>query len=87
MLLKRVKKLIIPALLAVVFILLTALIGGGVIDIEFLQPLCFMFHIVPFGIGFAGGGSYLVVIYYLVLWIILTFLFLGIKRLIKPTGY
>ena len=82
----RIKELIIPALLAVVFILLTALIGAGVIDIEFLLPLCVIFHIIPFGIAFAGGGLYLVIIYYLVLWIILTFLFLVIKGLIKPTG-
>lgn len=84
MLLKRLKELAIPALLSLIFIVLTGLIGGDTIPIPFLQQFCFMFHLIPFGIGFAGGDTYQIILYYLVLWLVLSLLFLGIKHLIRP---
>ncbi|HZX57142.1 MAG TPA: hypothetical protein VFE54_00395 [Mucilaginibacter sp.] len=77
---KRLKELIIPAITAVAFILLTGYLAFN--SIGWLADACFMFHLFPFGIGFSGGGGLVILIYYLVLWLVLTVLFLGIKRLI-----
>jgi hypothetical protein len=79
---KRLMELIIPAGLSIAFIILTAFIGSGEYFGGTLQQFCFMFHVIPFGIGFSGGENYLAVIYYFILWIALTFMFLGIRRLI-----
>ncbi len=87
---KLIKELMFPAVLSLAFIILTAVIGSGEYFGGALQQLCFMFHVIPFGIGFSGGENYLSVIYYIVLWLALTFMFLGIRRLItlifKPSA-
>jgi hypothetical protein len=80
---KRFKDLLIPGLLSVVFIFLTGYIAFSSIDLGSLKSFCFYFHLIPFGVGFAGGGA-VIFFYYLILWIVLTLLFSGIKHFIKP---
>jgi hypothetical protein len=75
----RFKALIAPALFAIGFIVLTAVFASG--GSGWLQSFCFYFHLIPFGIGFAGGGNFGIVLYYLILWVVLSILFLGIKQL------
>jgi len=82
--LKRLKVLILPAILSVVFIIATALVSvSNVFMLTGFGQFCFMFHLYPFGIGFSGGDTSKVVIYYLLLWLVLTILFLGLIYLIK----
>jgi hypothetical protein len=79
---QRLRELIRPAIFAIIFIFLTAYLSSSGYCPEFLFQFCFLFHVYPFGIGFSGGDTYLVLIYYIVLWIVLTILFLGMWRLI-----
>ncbi len=79
---KRLKELLIPAILAVAFIFLTAVVAGGGYGPGFLVEFCFLFHLYPFGIGFAGADTSFILPYYIALWVVLTLVFLGIRRLI-----
>jgi len=78
---KRLKELLIPAILAIAFIFLTAFGANGNFGFGWLSSFCFNFHLIPFGIGFAGGGGIIILVYYVALWLVLTTLFIGIGRL------
>jgi len=75
----RFKEVLFAAIFALAFIFLTGY--GATVGSGWLMEFCFMFHLYPFGLGFAGGGGVAVMVYYLILWAALTILFLGIKRL------
>ena len=77
---KRLKELMIPAIVAVAFIFLTGYLAFN--SIGWVADACFIFHLFPFGIGFSGGGGSVILVYYVGFWVVLTLLFLGVKRLI-----
>ncbi len=79
----RLKKLIAPALLALCFIIITAIVSQSGYTLDSLGQFCFMFHIIPFEIGFSGGETYLIWIYYPILWLLLTLLFSWIGHLTR----
>ncbi|MCB9425905.1 MAG: hypothetical protein H6584_02580 [Flavobacteriales bacterium] len=66
--------------LSVLFILTTWLIAFHY-QIEILYELSFMIHLIPFGIGFGGGSSILIIAYYFVLWLILSVILKGLASL------
>jgi uncharacterized membrane protein len=72
---KRLNKLVAPALLALCFILLTAIVAQSDNSMSTFGRFCFMFHSVPYEIGFSGADTYFVWIYYPFLWVVLTVLF------------
>jgi hypothetical protein len=79
---KLFKELLFPAIFSIVFIFLTGWIAFGPVDLGPLRQFCFYFHLFPFGLGFSGStDTFPVLIYYFVLWLVLTVLFLGIKRI------
>jgi hypothetical protein len=78
---KLFKELLFPAIFSIVFILLTAWIAFGAVDPGPLRQFCFYFHLLPFGIGFSGGDTTAILIYYPALWLVLTVFFLGLKRI------
>jgi len=78
---RRLKELLIPAISAIAFILITAYGSNGGFGVGWLSEFCFYFHLIPFGIGFSGGGGIIILVYYLVLWLMLTILFIGLGRL------
>jgi len=79
---QRLKKLIAPALLALCFIILTAIISQSDYSLSAFGRFCFLFHTIPFQIGFSNNGElYFVWIYYPILWLLLTLLFAWIGHL------
>ena len=76
---KAVKELIAPVIMAGAFIFLSAAMAYS--GVSWLSTFCFYFHLIPFGIGFAGGGGVIILIYYLALWVALTLFFLVVNRL------
>jgi hypothetical protein len=80
---KLLKELLFPAIFSIVFIFLT---GWVAFSLSFgfwpLKQFCFFFHIIPFGMGFSGGiDTFTALIYYPILWLVLTVFFLGIRRI------
>lgn len=72
----RLKKLIAPVLLALCFIIITAIVSQSEYSVTGFGRFCFLFHTIPFQIGFSDDGDiYFVWIYYPVLWLLLTLLF------------
>jgi len=65
---------IASSLISALFILLTGWISFSYAQ-SVLFEITFIFHLIPFGIGFAEGTSVWIYIYYLVLWICLSCLF------------
>ncbi len=56
----------LSAKISLVIILLTGWIAFSS-NISILQEICFYFHLIPFGIGFSGGSTLLIILYYLAL--------------------
>lgn len=78
----RLKKLVAPALLAVCFIIITAIVSQSEYSLTPVGRFCFLFHTIPFQIGFSDTGElYFVWIYYPILWLLLTLLFSWIGHL------
>jgi len=80
---KLLKGIILPALLALIFIVLTAIVAQSALSLSSFGRFCFFFHTIPFGVGFSGSGAMFMWIYYLVLWLVLTYIFLALKFLIR----
>lgn len=68
--------IITSSIISVLFIFVTGWIAfGHAMSVVF--EFAFLFHLIPFGIGFAGGASVLILLYYLLLWA-------GLSLLISP---
>ena len=67
----------ISGLISVIIILVTGWIASYS-DVSILGEICFYFHFIPFGIGFAGGGAASILLYYSILWIVLTVIMIPI---------
>lgn len=67
------------SIISAVFILLTGWISFSH-TISILFEFTFIFHLIPFGIGFTGGATILIFVYYFLLWIGLSLLFSPIVR-------
>lgn len=67
---KKLGPYIVSGIISVIIILLTGWIAfyRGT---SILHDICFFFHLIPFGIGFSGGGTASVILYYFILWIVL----------------
>jgi len=82
----RLKKLVAPALLALCFIIITAIVSQSEYSVTDFGRFCFLFHTIPFQIGFSDAGEiYFVWIYYPILWLVLTLLFSWIGHLARMT--
>ena len=79
----RLKKLVAPALLALCLIISTAIVSQSEYSITPIGRLCFLFHTIPFQVGFADADIYFVWIYYPVLWLLLTLLFAWMGHLAR----
>ena len=71
---KNIKSYIIGGILSLLFILSTAWLAFGN-HIDNASEIAFLFHLIPFVIGFSGGATTFVLIYYLIFWLILLFVF------------
>jgi len=80
---KMLKRIVPPATLALIFIVSTAIVAQSSLSLSSFGRFCFFFHTIPFGVGFSGGSSMFMWIYYLVLWLVLTYIFLGISVAIR----
>lgn len=76
---KKYSVIITSSIISVLFILLTGWISFSH-TISVLFDFTFVFHIIPFGIGFAGGASILIFVYYFFLWLALSLLISPIVR-------
>jgi hypothetical protein len=73
---KKYSVIITSSIISILFILVTGWISfGNAMSVAF--EFAFLFHLVPFGIGFTGGASIFIYLYYLLLWI-------GLSLLISP---
>lgn len=73
---KKYLVIITSSIISVLFILLTGWIAfGHAMSVAF--EFAFLFHLIPFGIGFTGGASILIFLYYILLWA-------GLSLLISP---
>jgi|GEM_PF-5349520 len=79
----RLRKLVAPALLALCFIVLTAIVSQSEYSLSPAGRFCFLFHTIPFQVGFADADMYFVFIYYPMLWLVLTLLFAWAGHLIR----
>jgi len=79
----RVAKLIIPALLSICFILFTAIVSQSDYSLTSFGRFCFVFHTIPSDDGFLNGEDFLIVLYYVVFWVMLTLLFAWIGHLVR----
>jgi len=77
----RLRKLVAPALLALCFIILTAIISQTGYSLSAFGRFCFLFHTIPFQIGFSDADIYFVWIYYPILWLLLALVFSWIGHL------
>lgn len=80
---KLLYKLIVPALLSICFIVLTAVICQSDYSLTSIGRFCFLFNVIPSDIGFLGDDSWIIALYYSLLFIVLTFLFWWIGHFIK----
>jgi hypothetical protein len=80
----RIKGLLIPALLALLFILITAYIALNSMQnpSSVFAQFCIVFHFLPATISSSSSGIGLIILYYFILWILITFFFISIKRLL-----
>lgn len=63
---KKYSVIITSSIISVLFILVTGWIAfGHAMSVAF--EFAFLFHLIPFGIGFVGGASILIFLYYLLL--------------------
>jgi len=70
---KKYSVIVTSSIISVLFILVTGWISfGNAMSVAF--EFAFTFHLVPFGIGFTGAASIFIYLYYLLLWIGLSFL-------------
>lgn len=73
---KKYSVIITSSIISILFILVTGWISfGNAMSVAF--EFAFIFHVIPFGIGFTGGASIMIYLYYLLLWI-------GLSLLISP---
>ena len=76
---KKLKLYILSGFISVIIILLTRWIAINS-NISILSEICFYFHAIPFVIEFLEGITILVILYYFILWVIMSlFLILIIK--------
>lgn len=76
---KLLKRIILPAILALIFIVSTAIVAQSSLSLSPFGRFCFFFHTIPFNDGFSGANVTYMWIYYLVLWLILTYIILAFK--------
>lgn len=70
---KKYSVLITSSIISALFILVTGWIAfGHTMSVAF--EFAFLFHLIPFGIGFTGGASILIFLYYILLWTVLSLL-------------
>lgn len=76
---KKYSVIFTSSIISVLFILVTGWIAfGNAMSVAF--EFSFLFHLIPFGIGFTGGASILIYLYYLLLWGALSLLISPIIR-------
>lgn len=73
------------------FISLTIILITGWISfyshtsITVLHEICFYFHLISFGIGYSGGSTSLIVLYYVGLWCIITLILIPIVKIFNSS--
>lgn len=71
---QKIKRAVISTSIAALFLILTAQIAfqalGTVADI--LYTFCFVFHVIPFGILYSGGSEVYILLYYTLLWVVMS---------------
>ncbi len=73
---KKYSVIITSSIISVLFLLVTGWVAfGDAMSVAF--EFAFLFHLIPFVIGFTGGTSILIYLYYLLLWV-------GLSLLISP---
>ena len=80
---ENLKKLKLPGILAVVFILVTWL-GENYMGTGRFAQFCFIFHMIPDALRYSGrngAGLLLDLIYYVLFWLVLTLVFWILMRL------
>lgn len=76
---RKYSVIIASSIISVLFILVTGWIAFG-LTMSIAFEFAFLFHLIPFGIGFTGGASILIYLYYLILWAILSLMINPIVR-------
>jgi hypothetical protein len=80
---KLLYELTIPALLSICFIVITAIVSQSDKSITPIGQFCFLFNAIPADIGFLGDDSWIISLYYSLLFIALALLFWWIGNLTK----
>lgn len=76
---KKYSVLITSSIISALFILVTGWIAfGNAMSVAF--EFAFLFHLIPFGIGFTGGASILIFLYYLILLVVLSLMLSPITK-------
>ena len=80
---QKIKRAVISTSIAALFLILTALIafyaGTGV-----LHTFCFAFHLIPFGIAYGGSSEVYSILYYIILWAIISLvLYIFLNLIVK----
>lgn len=78
---KGFKTYLICALCSVVFIILSYIIARRM-HLGAFSQLAFLLHLVPFAIGFSGGGVWMIYLYYIILWVIIMLIFKGLNSFV-----
>jgi len=76
---KKYSAIFTSSIISILFIVVTGWIAfGNALSVAF--EFAFLFHLIPFGIGFTGGASILIFLYYLLLWVVLSLLISPITK-------
>lgn len=70
---RKYRVYIVSSIISILFITLTGLIIISN-SLSVLYGFAFLFHLIPFGIGFTGGVTIWIYVYYFLLWVGLSFL-------------
>lgn len=73
------KRKLLSGLISISFIVITVFFGllNGV------NGFCFLFHLIPFGVGFVGGSILIIIIYYILLFLLIGGVVYGFINLLK----
>lgn len=83
---KKITPYFLSALISLTIILITGWIAFySHTSISILHEVCFYFHLIPFGIGFSGGSTSSMVLYYFGLWSVITLVLIPIVKLFNSS--
>ncbi len=85
---QKIKRAVISTSIAALFLILTALLAFHGAATGALHTFCFAFHLIPFGIAYGGSSEVYIILYYIILWSIISFvLYIFLNLIVKQPGH